>query len=147
MDAHLQGVEVEAVVGGDHDLAVDDAAAGQVLLERVDELGKVPAQGLAALRLKRHRVPILECHAAEAIPFRLVKPAAAGGDVGDEFRLHRGERGLDREDQARDAGHIGRLVERPHASRDPGAINDDVVVGERHHLALRARQAGVACSG
>ena len=55
MESQLQQVEVEATGADDHDLAVDDAALGQVRDERRAELGEVAVQ--------RAQVPALDVEA------------------------------------------------------------------------------------
>ena len=46
VDAQREAVEVEPVLGGDHHLAVDDAALGQVGLQRLEQIGEVAGERL-----------------------------------------------------------------------------------------------------
>ncbi len=96
MQPQLQQIEVEAVLGRDHDLAVDDAAGRQRSEQRVVQFGEVT--------IERFRVAALDVDTAvaiigaakhectKAVPFRLEQQA---GVVRECFR-RLGEHRLDR---------------------------------------------------
>ena len=74
MQAVLERVEVlVAVVRVDHDLAVEDVAAG-----REAQLGEVARQRLTAARLDHALVAVDERDGAEAVVLGLVDPVLAG---------------------------------------------------------------------
>ena len=75
MEALLQGVEVEPVLGDDHDLAVDHAPLGQRALQQVDQLGEVAGERPVVARPELELVAVAEHDAAEAVPLRLVEQA------------------------------------------------------------------------
>src|SRR5690606_22613345 len=75
VDALEQRIEVEAVAGRDHDLAVEHAAIGQTLAQRDLELGEVAAEWLELAALDVDLVTALEHERAEAIPLGLEDPA------------------------------------------------------------------------
>ena len=91
MEAHLHRVEVERAVARDHDLAVERRVRRHQLAER-PQLGEVAQQRPAVARPERELAAVVLEHAAEAVPLRLVPPAAAGRKLRDELRLHRRER-------------------------------------------------------
>jgi hypothetical protein len=94
MDALEQRVEVQStVVGvGDHDLAIDDAAIGQLLEQRFDQLGEVARERPFVAAGEFDLVAVAEHDAAKAVPLGFVQPpVAVGNDVG---RL--GQHGRDR---------------------------------------------------
>ena len=68
---------------GDDDLAVEDAAVGELTAERVDELGEVSSQGLLVAAAELDVVAVAEDDAAEPVPFGLVvqvrRPGAGPG--------------------------------------------------------------------
>ena len=73
MDPVLERVEHLLAVGvEDHELAVQD-----VLAVREVELGEVAMERLAAAALDEDLVAVDEGERAEAVPFRLVRPALA----------------------------------------------------------------------
>ena len=91
MQPHLHRVEVELAVAGDDDLAVERGAGRQQLAERA-QLGEVAEERPPVARPQRQLAAVVLQHAAEAVPFRLVPPAALLRQVGDELGLHRRER-------------------------------------------------------
>src|SRR5512132_296175 len=103
MDAHLETVEVEALLGGDHDLAVQHRALGQRATEVLDELGEVPVERALVAAPELDLVAVAEHDAAEAIPLRLVEQPVAGREIANELREHRRHRRRDRERHARAA--------------------------------------------
>ena len=58
-----------------------------------DELGEIARQRLAGFRLQLDLVAVAEDEAAEAVPFRLVLPFVAGGNLVHRFGFH-GHEGL-----------------------------------------------------
>src|SRR5688572_19393560 len=91
MDAELQGVEVETLLVGEHDLAVDHRAGREGLQQRGFELGEitverfvVPADYLDVLVVPEHDRP-------ETVPLRLVQPAIPGRYLLLQFGEHRGQ--------------------------------------------------------
>ena len=90
MEPHLHRVEVERAVARDHDLAVE-RGVGQASLADLAQLGEVAQQRPAVARPERELAAVVLEHAAEAVPLRLVPPAAAGRELGDELGLHRRE--------------------------------------------------------
>ena len=66
-------------VGGDDDLAVEDAALGQLGLHRLDELGEVAGHRPLVAAAELDLVAVAEDDAAEAVPLRLVRGARRDG--------------------------------------------------------------------
>ena len=97
MQPQLQGVEVEPLRRGNHDLPVDDAPRGQALAEHRMKVGKVPVERpqIAALNVDVRRTA--EHDRAEAIPFRLVEKALAPRQHVSHLRQHRLDRRRNRE--------------------------------------------------
>src|SRR5207248_4937020 len=95
VDAEQERLEIEAARAGDDDLGVEDAAGGNLASERLAELREVAGERplLAALQVWLAAVP--EDEAAEAVPFRLVEPVLAGGNVLGQLRQHGVERRTD----------------------------------------------------
>src|SRR5215204_1969747 len=81
MKAHLQRLEIERAVAGDHDLAVEHAALRQLGLERGDELGEVAVERLLIAALNEHLVAVAEDDRAKAVPFGLEHPLVADGKL------------------------------------------------------------------
>ncbi len=71
MQPQLQRVEIEAVRGGDHDLAVEHAAAGQPLEKRVVQLGKIALERPRIAALDEELGSAMEHERAKAVPFGL----------------------------------------------------------------------------
>ena len=90
VEPHLHRVEVEDAVARDHDLAVERGVGRQQLAER-PQLGEVAQQRPLLARPERQLAAVVLQHAAEAVPLRLVLPAVAGRQLGDELGLHRRE--------------------------------------------------------
>src|SRR5262249_12125048 len=90
MEARLHRVEVDRTVARDHDLAVECGPRRKQLAERA-ELGEVAQQRTLVPRPQRELAARILEHPAEAVPFRLVLPALAVGELADELGLHRGE--------------------------------------------------------
>ena len=80
LQAELQGVEIEAGSGGNHDLAVHDASGGKLLDQDVVELRKVPVERPQIPALHEERVAsAAEDYCAKPIPFRLETEVASRG--------------------------------------------------------------------
>ena len=73
------GLEVERAVAGDHDLAVEDAALGQLGPERLGELREVAVERLEVAALRVDLVAVAEDERPEAVPLGLELPAVAVG--------------------------------------------------------------------
>ena len=91
MDALQQRVEVEtvAVRRRHHDLAIDHALVCQRRLQRLDQLGEVPGERPLVAARELDTVAVAEHDAAEAVPFRLVVPSVADGNLVSGLRQHR----------------------------------------------------------
>ena len=98
VDAHLQEIEVETLLGGDHDLAVEHRAPGERVPQLLDELGEVPVERALVAAAELDLVAVAEHDAPEAVPLRLVEHPVGGRELADELREHRrhrwGDRGL-----------------------------------------------------
>ena len=96
VQAQLQRLEVQgaALRVDEHDLAVDDAAFGQVRADRLDDLGEVPRHRTLVAAADLDLVTVPEDDRAEPVPLRLVQLPRryAGTDLG-QHRLHRRHHG------------------------------------------------------
>ena len=92
MQAEREEVEVECAVVGDDDLAVEDAALGELGAERVEEVGEVAIEWLGVAALEVDVVAVAEDESAEAVPLGLEAPVAGGGDGVDALGEHGEER-------------------------------------------------------
>ena len=90
VDALLQRLEVQPVVGGDDDLAVDDAPLGQFGLDRRDQLGEVAGHRPLVAAAELDLVAVAEADRPEAVPLRLV--GRAGRDRRHRLGQHRRNR-------------------------------------------------------
>ena len=91
VDAQRQQVEVEAVVGGDDELAVHDRPIRQRGAQRVEDLGEVAVEGTLVAAAEHEVVAVAEHDAAEPVPLRLVRPGAPRRQLaleGGEHRRH-----------------------------------------------------------
>ena len=73
MDALLQRLEIQAVVGGDDDLAVDHAAFRQLGDGRGNQLGKVPGHRFLVAAADLHLLAVAKKNRPEAVPFGLIR--------------------------------------------------------------------------
>ena len=73
VDALLQRLEVQAVVGGDDDLAVDHAAFRQLGLDRGDELGEVAGHRPLVAAAQLDLVAVAEANRSESVPLGLIR--------------------------------------------------------------------------
>ena len=89
MDPLGQGIEVEAVGTGDHDLPVEHALVGEIALEWVDELGEVPGERLLVPAAQLDLVTLAEDDATESVPLRFVEHAFGPGELPGELGQHR----------------------------------------------------------
>ena len=96
MQPQLERVEVESMIGGDDDLAVDHASLRQSVQQRVVQLGKVPIERPQIAALDVDVRFAAEHDRAEAVPLRLVQEIAGLGKRLGELREHRLDRRLDR---------------------------------------------------
>ena len=78
VDALLQRLEVQAVVGGDDDLAVDHAALRQLGVDRRDQLGEVAGHRPLVAAAQLDFIAVAEADGPEAVPFRLIRRIRAG---------------------------------------------------------------------
>src|ERR1041385_6941371 len=75
MQAQLQGVELERVVDGHHDLAIQHTPLRQLLFDRVDELWEVSIERPLVATLNENFVAVAKDQRAESVPLRLEDPA------------------------------------------------------------------------
>ena len=96
VQAQLQRLEVQgaALRVDEHDLAVDDAALGQVRADRLDDLGEVPRHRPLVAAADLDLVAVPEDDRTEPVPLRLVELPRryAGADLG-QHRLDRRHHG------------------------------------------------------
>ena len=90
MNPLLQGLEIQAVIGGDDDLTVDHATARQLGRDGRDQFGEVARHRPLVSAAQLHLVAVAEANRPEPIPFGLVR--GAGWDRGNRFRQHRRDR-------------------------------------------------------
>ena len=90
MQPRLHQLEVEDAVPRDHDLAVQGGVWRKQVAER-PQLREVAEQRALLPRPERELAAVVLEHAAEPVPLRLVLPAVAFRQLGDELRLHRRE--------------------------------------------------------
>src|SRR5919108_5955622 len=88
MDAQLHRLEVGAVAGEDHDLAIEHDAFGFDALDRRDELREVSRQWLGVATVNHDLVAVLEGDGTKAIPLWLVLPRLAVRQLGLNLGLH-----------------------------------------------------------
>src|SRR6185369_7210589 len=88
MQSQLQDVEVEPVLGHDHDLAVDDAVLRQTLQQHVVQLREITIERPRIAALDVHVVLAAEHDRPEAVPLRFIQVVARRQLV-REFRKHR----------------------------------------------------------
>ena len=92
MKPKLQRLEVEPVGPDDDDLAVEDAALGQLRLQHLDQFRVVPVERLGIAALDENLVAITEDERPEAVPFRLEEPVVALRQRRDALGQHRQDR-------------------------------------------------------
>ena len=107
VDALQQGVEVEPVLAGDHDLPVDDGPRREGAADGLDQLGEVPGQWPLVPAAQLDLVAVSEDHTPEAVPLRLVQHARRGRELPGQLGEHGGDRRHDGE------------VHSPHAATEP----------------------------
>src|SRR5437867_1285822 len=88
MESHLQRFEVQSVLGGKDDLAVDDRPTVYSLGDRPQQFRKVSGQWLAAPARDLHMLATNRHHGTKAIPFRFVAPSLAAGDLVRQLGKH-----------------------------------------------------------
>jgi hypothetical protein len=97
VQTHLQRVEVEAVRGRDHDLAIQHASHRKPTDERVVQFWKVPVKRPQIAALDVHVIRTAKDDCTKSIPLRLVEKGTAGRKFGRELRQHWLDRRWDRE--------------------------------------------------
>ena len=75
MDTLLQRFEVQAVVSGDDNLAVNDAAFRELCLDRRDELGEVAGHRPLIATAQLDLISVAKAYGPESIPFGLIRCA------------------------------------------------------------------------
>src|ERR1700730_10622162 len=70
MNPKLQFLEVEAVVLGDNDFAVENASSGQLRAQRLEPLGKISIQRFRIAALNQDFVTVAEDQRAKPVPLR-----------------------------------------------------------------------------
>src|SRR5207247_3976484 len=102
MDTQEQRLEVEPADADDDDLAVDDAALGERVGERRQELGEVSVHRLLVSALQQDLVAVAKHQRAKAVPLGLEQPAVPGGQGFGGARQH----GLERRSEGQAHGPI-----------------------------------------
>jgi hypothetical protein len=97
VQAQLKRVEVQRPAGGDHHLAVQHDALGQLRAQRIDQLGEIAAERLLVAALDQHLVAVAEHQRPEPVPLRLEDPARALGQLSHALGQHRQHGRLDRQ--------------------------------------------------
>jgi len=118
MDAELEGVEIEMAVVRNNELAVENALAGKLGAQRVQELRKIAVEGFLVAALDEDFVAVFEDEGAEAIPLGLEEPVTGGGDLIDAF----GEHGEDGRINRQVHGFFQRVRGEPDAYRSWGRL-------------------------
>ena len=90
VDALLQRLEVQAVIGGDDDLAVDHAALRQLGLDRRDQLGEVAGHRPLVATAQLDLIAVTETDRPESIPLGFIR--GIRGDRLDRLGQHRRDR-------------------------------------------------------
>lgn len=90
MDALLQRLEVQAVVGGDDDLPVDHTAMRQLGPDRGDQLGEVAGHRPLVAATQFDLITVAKADGAESVPFGFIRRVRR--DCGDRFGQHRRHR-------------------------------------------------------
>jgi hypothetical protein len=99
VDALLEGVEVQAVGPGHHDLAVDHAPIGEGSPQRAEELREVAGEGPVVAGPQLELVAVAEHDAPEAVPLGLEPDGTrlGRGQLRSRLGQHGGERGQHRQ--------------------------------------------------
>src|SRR6187551_1830990 len=101
MQAQLQEIEVEALVGSDDDLAIDDTARRQPLEQCLMQFWKIAIERLQVAALYVNGIVAAENDGPEPVPFRFEEKSVSGGDLVGELRQHRLDRGFHHEGSTR----------------------------------------------
>ena len=104
MEPHLQGIEIQAVSGGDHDLAVNDASVGQLRDQDLVQLGKVAIERLEVAALDEELGAVAKDNGAKAIPLGLEQEVAFAGNRICDLGEHRFDRWRDGERHSKGPG-------------------------------------------
>ena len=127
VDALLQRLEVQAVVGGDDDLTVDHTPLRQLGLGRRDQFGKVAGHRPLVAAAQLDLIGVAEADGPEPVPFRLI------GRIGRDRRNRLGQHRRDRRHHGQVHGFIvaggmlesgcGRCSRRTRRRRDRGSAD------------------------
>ena len=88
MQPQLESFEVQSLWAGNHHLAVQHAPPRQSGQERLDELRKIPAEGLPIATLEEQLLSIPKDERAEPIPLGLEQPLGPLGQGGRRLGEH-----------------------------------------------------------
>ena len=97
MDPLEERLEVEPAAGGDHDLAVEDAAGRELLPQGSGQLREVSGERPLVAAAQLDLVAVAEDDAAEPVPFRLVQHPALRRELPGELGQHGGDGGHHRQ--------------------------------------------------
>jgi hypothetical protein len=84
----LKRLEVEPAVAGDDDLTIEHAAAGQLCLQWINQLGEVSIQRFLVAALNEDLVAVAEDERAKAIPLGLEDPSLAWRELAHALGEH-----------------------------------------------------------
>jgi hypothetical protein len=68
----LQRLEIQSVVGGDDDLAIDHATLGRLGRDRRDQFGEVAGHRPLVATAQLDLIEVAEAYRPESIPLRLI---------------------------------------------------------------------------
>src|SRR3954469_21366815 len=88
MQPQLQRIEVESGGTDDHDLAIDHAAARQLLEQSVVQFREIAVERTQITTLDEHVVLATKDDGAKSIPFRLEQERAGSGKLVRQLREH-----------------------------------------------------------
>src|ERR1700733_4798504 len=95
MKPKLQGVEIQTIIPGDDDFAVERATSRQLRPQRLHQFRKVTVERLFIAALDLNLIPVAENQRTEPIPLRFEDPRFPGGQVVDSLSEHRQNRRID----------------------------------------------------
>ena len=159
MDPQQQRFEVEPVVAGDDDLAVEDAPIGQGRAERIGQLREVAIERLEVARLRVDLVAVAEDERPEAVPLGLEQPAVVGRQPVGRLGEHGFERGVEGECHDPNDTAVGRGrpptaaspgrpgPPRARGSTPPGSVNAGSVPSSRRRSSRSRRSGRRSASG
>src|SRR3984885_9719707 len=97
MEAKLERVEVEPVLVGDDDFAIERAAGRQLRQQGIDHFREVSIERFLVAALNQDLVSVSKDQHPKAIPFRLEDPCAAVRQFSNSLGEHRQDRRIYRE--------------------------------------------------